>query len=160
MVEDINIKSAEESDFQRNYRSGTLEEGTMFLSEEKASSGITELADLLSKSSQMEDKLEEIFDKFSNLRGFRGLEQVAYKEDNLFYNLAFDGNDYDNDSSADLNAKAKEYDELQNSALSAAKRGYIDYIIKADEARKYIIGAFEMLYSKREDRPFKKHGTV
>ncbi|MCR4686982.1 MAG: carboxyl transferase [Lachnospiraceae bacterium] len=67
---------------------------------------------------------------------------------------------YDNDSSADLNAKAKEYDELQNSALSAAKRGYIDYIIKADEARKYIIGAFEMLYSKREDRPFKKHGTV
>lgn len=67
---------------------------------------------------------------------------------------------YDNDASADLNAKAKEYDELQNSALSAAKRGYIDYIIKADEARKYIIGAFEMLYSKREDRPFKKHGTV
>lgn len=99
MVEDINIKSAEETEFQANYRSGTLADGTMFLSEEKASSGITELADLLSKASQMEDRLEEIFDRFSNLRGFRGLDQVAYKEDNLFYNLAFDGNDYDNDSS-------------------------------------------------------------
>ena len=59
-----------------------------------------------------------------------------------------------------LDAKAKEYAALQNSALSAAKRGYVDYIISAAETRKYVIGAFEMLYSKREDRPAKKHGTV
>ena len=44
--------------------------------------------------------------------------------------------------------------------MSAAKRGYVDYIITPADTRKYVIGAFEMLYSKREDRPAKKHGTV
>ena len=28
------------------------------------------------------------------------------------------------------------------------------------DTRKYVIGAFEMLFTKREDRPAKKHGTV
>ncbi len=42
----------------------------------------------------------------------------------------------------------------------AAKRGYVDQIISAADTRKYVIGAFEMLFSKREDRPAKKHGTV
>ena len=59
-----------------------------------------------------------------------------------------------------VDEKAKEYAALQNSAFSAAKRGYVDYIIAPAETRKYVIGAFEMLYSKREDRPAKKHGTV
>ena len=67
---------------------------------------------------------------------------------------------YDGEGADVLDAKAKEYAALQNSALSAAKRGYVDYIISAAETRKYVIGAFEMLYSKREDRPAKKHGTV
>ena len=44
--------------------------------------------------------------------------------------------------------------------LAAAKRGYVDSVIEAQDTRKYVIGAFEMLYTKREDRPFKKHGTV
>ena len=65
------------------------------------------------------------------------------------------------DEKADvLDAKAKEYAALQNSCLSAAKRGYVDYIINPQDARKYVIGAFEMLYSKREDRPAKKHGII
>lgn len=59
-----------------------------------------------------------------------------------------------------LAAKAKEYDALQNSCTSAAKRGYVDFIINPADARKYLIGAFEMLYSKREDRPAKKHGII
>lgn len=59
-----------------------------------------------------------------------------------------------------IDAKSKEYAEMQTSAMSAAKRGYVDYIISAADTRKYVIGAFEMLYSKREDRPAKKHGTV
>ena len=67
---------------------------------------------------------------------------------------------YDGQGADVLDAKAKEYAELQNSAMSAAKRGYVDYIISAADTRKYVIGAFEMLYSKREDRPAKKHGTV
>ncbi|MBR3638016.1 MAG: carboxyl transferase [Lachnospiraceae bacterium] len=67
---------------------------------------------------------------------------------------------YDGQGADVINDKAKEYAALQNSAMSAAKRGYVDYIIAPADTRKYVIGAFEMLYSKREDRPAKKHGTV
>ena len=59
-----------------------------------------------------------------------------------------------------IDACAKEYAELQNNVVSAAKRGYVDTIIDAADTRKYVIGAFEMLYTKCEDRPAKKHGTV
>lgn len=56
--------------------------------------------------------------------------------------------------------KATEYASLQSSAVAAAKRGYVDDIIEAQDTRKYVIGAFEMLFTKREDRPAKKHGCV
>ncbi len=59
-----------------------------------------------------------------------------------------------------INEKAAEYAALQSSAAAAASRGYVDTIIEPEDTRKYVIGAFEMLYSKREDRPDKKHGTV
>ena len=55
---------------------------------------------------------------------------------------------------------AEEYAKLQNNAESAAGRGYIDTIIAPEETRKYVIGAFEMLFTKKEERPVKKHGTV
>ena len=65
------------------------------------------------------------------------------------------------DKSADeLAACRKQYDELQNSVKSAAARGYVDQIVEAPELRKYLLGALEMLYTKREVRPAKKHGTV
>lgn len=65
------------------------------------------------------------------------------------------------DADADtLKEKAAEYKELQSSPMSAARRGYVDTIIEPAETRKYLIGAFEMLFTKREDRPAKKHGTV
>ena len=59
-----------------------------------------------------------------------------------------------------IDACAAEYEKLQTSVESAAGRGYVDEIIEAADSRKYIIGAFEMLFTKREDRPAKKHGTV
>ena len=59
-----------------------------------------------------------------------------------------------------LNEKAAEYKELQSSPNSAAARGYVDAIIEPADTRKYVIGAFEMLFTKREERPSKKHGTV
>ena len=59
-----------------------------------------------------------------------------------------------------LNEKAAEYKELQSSPNSAAARGYVDAIIEPADTRKYVIGAFEMLFTKREDPPAKKHGTV
>ena len=64
------------------------------------------------------------------------------------------------DSVALIDEKKAEYTALQSSALAAARRGYIDDIIKAGETRQRVIAAFEMLFTKREDRPSKKHGTV
>ena len=59
-----------------------------------------------------------------------------------------------------INEKAAQYYELQSSAEAAARHGYVDDIIAPVETRKRVIAAFEMLFTKREDRPSKKHGTV
>ena len=67
---------------------------------------------------------------------------------------------YADADAATIKEKAAEYKELQSSPLSAARRGYVDTIIQPADTRKYVIGAFEMLFTKREDRPAKKHGTV
>ncbi len=64
------------------------------------------------------------------------------------------------DSLSMINEKAGQYRELQSSAVAAAKRGYVDDIIEACDTRKRVIAAFEMLFTKREDRPDRKHGTV
>ncbi len=55
---------------------------------------------------------------------------------------------------------AAKYAELQNNVKSAAARGYVDEIIEPADTRKYVVGAFEMLFTKRDERPAKKHGTV
>lgn len=65
--------------------------------------------------------------------------------------------DADNET---LKEKTAEYKDLQSSPMSAARRGYVDAIIEPADTRRYVIGAFEMLFTKREDRPDKKHGTV
>ncbi len=67
---------------------------------------------------------------------------------------------YEGQSADVIDEKASEYAALQLNVTSAAKRGYIDQIIDAADTRKYVIGAFEMLFTKSEDRPAKKHGTV
>jgi acetyl-CoA carboxylase carboxyltransferase component len=59
-----------------------------------------------------------------------------------------------------INEKAAAYEALQLSATSAARRGYVDQIVEAADTRKYVIGAFEMLFTKSEEGPAKKHGTV
>lgn len=55
---------------------------------------------------------------------------------------------------------AAQYSELQGSSESAAKRGYIDNIINPEETRKHLAYAFDMLFTKTESRPAKKHGTI
>ena len=45
-------------------------------------------------------------------------------------------------------SKAPEYDKLQGDINKVASRGYIDSIINPVDTRKYLIGAFEMLYTK------------
>lgn len=59
-----------------------------------------------------------------------------------------------------ITKKAAEYAALQSSVDSAAARGYVDTVINPEDTRKYVAAAFEMLFTKREDRPVKKHGTV
>lgn len=64
------------------------------------------------------------------------------------------------DSPADVvEAKAKEYDDLQSNILAAAGRGCVDRIIEPENTRKYVIAAFEMLYGKNMDTPYKKHSS-
>ena len=64
------------------------------------------------------------------------------------------------DASADvIDEKAKEYDKLQDSVVSAARRGYVDLIIDPEDSRKYLVAAFELLFTKSVPDSFKKHGT-
>ena len=59
-----------------------------------------------------------------------------------------------------IKEKTAEYSEKMEGIASAAKRGFIDDIIPASETRQRVTAAFEMLFTKREDRPSKKHGTI
>ena len=58
-----------------------------------------------------------------------------------------------------LKEKAQEYEKLQSDVDSAARRGYVDTVIDPQGTRKYVIGAFEMLYTKREMQIPKKHNA-
>ena len=67
---------------------------------------------------------------------------------------------YGDQGSEVIREKGQEYDRLQNSLEAAVRRGYVDTVFEPENTRKYLIGALEMLFSKRESRPDKKHGTV
>ena len=81
--------------------------------------------------------------------------QIGAMDGKLAAKIMYDGQGVDV-----INEKAAEYEALTLNVTSAAKRGYVDQIVNAADTRKYVIGAFEMLFTKREDRPAKKHGTV
>ena len=59
-----------------------------------------------------------------------------------------------------IDEKAAEYEKMILNVNNAARRGYVDQIVSAADTRKYVIGAFEMLFTKSEDGPVKKHGAV
>jgi len=67
---------------------------------------------------------------------------------------------YEGQGADTIDEKAKEYAALQNNVVSAAKRGYVDRIVEPADTRRYVIAAFEMLYTKSLECPAKKHGTV
>ena len=81
--------------------------------------------------------------------------QIGSMDAKLAAKIICDGKDADTVAKA-----AADYAQLQNNVKSAAARGYVDEIIEAADTRKYVIGAFEMLFTKRDERPAKKHGTV
>ena len=56
--------------------------------------------------------------------------------------------------------KIAEYRDKLANPFEAAKYGYVDDIIEPDSTRPRIIAALEMLASKREAAPAKKHGNI
>jgi acetyl-CoA carboxylase carboxyltransferase component len=66
---------------------------------------------------------------------------------------------YAGDKDADVSEKAAEF-EKQSGTEAAAARGYIDSIIEPASARKQLIFAFEILFTKSEYPIGKKHGTI
>lgn len=64
---------------------------------------------------------------------------------------------YEDESAEVVAQKAKEYEELQSSVQTAARRGLVDLIISPADTRKYAVAAFEMLYTKGAGEPVKKH---
>ncbi|HEY8362363.1 MAG TPA: carboxyl transferase domain-containing protein [Tissierellaceae bacterium] len=58
------------------------------------------------------------------------------------------------------NEKIKEYRDLVANPYIAASRGYVDDVIVPSITRPRLISAFNMLESKRETNPSKKHGNL
>lgn len=66
---------------------------------------------------------------------------------------------YGGDKDADIAAKAAEFAEKTGTGAAAA-RGYIDAVVEPASARKHLLYAFEMLFSKSGYPISKKHGTI
>jgi len=64
------------------------------------------------------------------------------------------------DPEATRQEKIKEYEELFNNPYTAAEHGYIDAVIQPSETRVRLIDALEILYTKKESTPPKKHGNI
>ena len=56
--------------------------------------------------------------------------------------------------------KVGEYEEKFNNPYRAAELGYVEDVIEPRESRQRLISAFDMLESKRDSRPAKKHGNI
>jgi len=56
--------------------------------------------------------------------------------------------------------RTKEYEATFNNPYRAAERGFIDDVIEAAQTRPYLIRALELLRTKHEDRPVRKHGNI
>jgi methylmalonyl-CoA decarboxylase subunit alpha len=56
--------------------------------------------------------------------------------------------------------KIEAYENLFSNPYCAASRGYIDAVIQPSETRSRLIDALEIMCTKREMRPAKKHGNI
>ncbi|MBC2745252.1 MAG: methylmalonyl-CoA carboxyltransferase [Desulfosarcina sp.] len=64
------------------------------------------------------------------------------------------------DPKAKREEKIAEYNDLFSNPYCAAQRGYIDAVIEPAQTRPRLIDALEVMCSKRELRPPKKHGNI
>jgi len=76
---------------------------------------------------------------------------------NIIYRKEVKGSD---DPVAKRKEKIKEYEDLFSNPYCAANRGYIDAVIVPSETRPRLIDALEIMCSKKEFRPPKKHGNI
>ncbi|MBR0599129.1 acyl-CoA carboxylase subunit beta [Sinanaerobacter chloroacetimidivorans] len=82
--------------------------------------------------------------------GAEGAANIVFKND--IKNAA--------DPVAKRQEKVAEYEEKFNNPYRAAEMGYVDDVIEPSTARQRIISAFDMLASKRQSLPAKKHGNI
>lgn len=76
-------------------------------------------------------------------------------------NIVFKKDIKEADDPAKMRAqKIEEYTNEFATPYKAAERGYIDDVIEPEVSRIRIADALDMLASKRESRPFKKHGNI
>ena len=54
----------------------------------------------------------------------------------------------------------EEYTEAYANPYAAAERGYVDDVIDPAETRSVLVRSLELLLSKREDLPKRKHGNM
>ena len=66
---------------------------------------------------------------------------------------------YAGEASEVIAEKAAAYEEMNCGVGNAARRGYVDRLVAPVDTRKYLIAGYEMLFTKRVDGPYKKHGT-
>ena len=60
----------------------------------------------------------------------------------------------------DMFAKTEEYIDNFATPYQAAMRGMVDLVIEPQNTRPTVINALQMLQSKRETRPAKRHGNI
>ncbi len=76
---------------------------------------------------------------------------------NIIHRKEINGAD---DPAAKRKEKIAEYDDLFSNPYCAAARGFVDAVIVPSETRPRLIDALEIMCSKRELRPPKKHGNI
>ncbi len=59
-----------------------------------------------------------------------------------------------------IKAKTEEYIKDFANPYKAAERGFVDIVIEPSQTRPAVVNALNMLATKREDRPKKKHGNI
>ncbi|TAJ16490.1 MAG: hypothetical protein EPO68_11005 [Planctomycetota bacterium] len=64
------------------------------------------------------------------------------------------------DPAAMLKQKRDEYEATFNNPYRAAARGYVDDVIEASSTRPVLIRALNLLRTKHEERPPRKHGNI
>ncbi len=64
------------------------------------------------------------------------------------------------DPGARRKERTQEYEDLFSNPYCAAERGYIDAVITPSDTRPRLIEALEVMCTKRETRPPKKHGNI